>query len=984
MVYNFKNIEKKWQKRWLEDRVFKAADKSKKPKYYQLETFPYPSAEGLHVGHPKGHIAEDIHARYIRMRGKEVLYTIGWDAFGLPTENYAIKVGKAPREVAEANVKNFKRQVQMFGLSYDWDREINTSSPEYYKWTQWLFIQLFKKGLAYKSKAKVNWCPSCMTVLANEQVINNSKVKNQNVKLQGKIQNEENVISRGVCERCGAEVEQRDMNQWFLKITDYAERLLKGLSKLDWPEATKKRQEDWIGKSEGALIKFPLVKVFGQADGKHFMEIFTTRPDTLFGATFLVVSPELAQKWIEVGWQANEEVTEYIKKSLTKKELDRLENQKDKTGVFSGIYAINPGNKEEIPVWVADYVLGSYGTGAIMAVPAHDQRDFEFAKKFELPVKEVVVPDFGKLLPNEKYVEGVVVIGYDQENGELLGLRWKNKATWLVGGGKEKGESFEEAARRELAEETGYKSVLTFIPLGSVYSHYYNDKKNINRRSFSHNFLAIINRSKQGSTNLETHEDFVPKWYNIKTLREEIRKVGGGIEHWLAILDRAEEAISAYEQKKTFEPPSYSGEGVLVNSGKFDGVDSEKACWEITKFVKGKKQVQYKIRDWSVSRQRYWGVPIPMINCKKCGVVPVLEKDLPVLLPDLKDYRPKGMPPLESSDAFIDVACPKCKGSARREAETLDTFVDSSWYYLRYTDPHNDRMPFDKLRVNRWLPVDLYIIGAEHTVLHLLYSRFITKFLHDEGYLKFEEPFSKLRHVGLIQGADGQKMSKSRGNVVNPDDLIEKFGADTLRVYEMFMGPFEQGQPWDAQGVLGAERFLARVWGFYSDANIQIHTNYTNEKLEKLLHKTIKKVGEDIETLNFNTAISALMILLNEMEKQNQLPVKSYESFVKLLYPFAPHMCEEIWHEILGKNTYLHTEGWPEYDKKKIVDEVFILVIQVNGKVRDNIEVDANIKESQAKELALKSNKVSKFIGGNEVEKTIFVPGKLINLVIKK
>ena len=831
--YDFKKVEAKWQKRWLEDRVFKAEDKSKKPKYYQLETFPYPSAEGLHVGHPKGYIAEDIHARYMRMRGHEVLYTIGWDAFGLPTENYAIKVGKNPKEVAEANVKNFKRQVQMFGLSYDWDREINTSDPEYYKWTQWLFIQLFKKGLAYKSKAKVNWCPSCMTVLANEQVINNSKVKNQNVKLQGKIQNEENVISRGVCERCGAEVEQRDMNQWFLKITDYAERLLKSLSKLDWPEATKKRQGDWIGKNEGALIKFPLVKVPGQADGKHFVEVFTTRPDTLFGATFLVVSPELAQKWIEVGWQANEEVTEYIKKSLTKKELDRLENQKDKTGVFSGIYAINPGNKEEIPVWVADYVLGSYGTGAIMAVPAHDERDFEFAKKFKLPVRMVICPH-----------------------------------------------------------------------------------------------------------------------YPAKTC---------------PVLDEA-----------------YTGEGHMVDSGKFDGMDSERAKWEITKEVGGERKIQYKIRDWSVSRQRYWGVPIPMIHCEKCGIVPVPEDELPVELPELRDYRPKGVAPLASSEKFWKTKCPRCGGEARRETETLDTFVDSSWYYLRYTDPHNDRMPFDKLRVNRWLPVDLYIIGAEHTVLHLLYSRFITKFLHDEGYLKFEEPFSKLRHVGLIQGADGQKMSKSRGNVVNPDDLIEKFGADTLRVYEMFMGPFEQGQPWDAQGVLGAERFLARVWGFYSDANIQIHTNYTNEKLEKLLHKTIKKVGEDIETLNFNTAISALMILLNEMEKQNQLPVKSYESFVKLLYPFAPHMCEEIWHEILGKNTYLHTEGWPKYDKKKLIDEVFTLVIQVNGKVRDNIEVDANIKESQAKELALKSSKVSGFIGGSEVEKTIFVPGKLINLVIKK
>ncbi|MBI3588820.1 MAG: leucine--tRNA ligase [Candidatus Liptonbacteria bacterium] len=856
MKYDFKKIEKKWQERWLDEKVFRADDKSKKPKFYQLETFPYPSAEGLHVGHPKGYTAEDIHARFMRMRGYEVLYAMGWDAFGLPTENYAIKVGKNPKEVAKANIKNFKRQVQMFGFSYDWDREINTSDPEYYKWTQWLFIQLFKKGLAYRAKAKVNWCPKDMTVLANEQVVQQN--------------------GKNVCERCKSEVVQKEMEQWFLKITDYVERLIEDLGpgtatldataskkakveargSLDWPEATIKRQKDWIGKSEGALLKFEVrtdrsdrtlqaKRSSKQSDRTTptFIEVFTTRPDTLFGATYLVLSPE--HKLIgnnELGIRNYEEIQRYIEKAKRKTGLERMTEAKDKTGVeLEGVKAINPATKEEIPVWVADYVLGSYGTGAIMAVPAHDERDFDFATKHNLPIRMVVCPH-----------------------------------------------------------------------------------------------------------------------YPAPTC---------------PVLDEA-----------------YLGEGHMVDSGKFDGMESEKAKWEITKFVGGKRKVQYKIRDWSVSRQRYWGVPIPMIHCEKCGIVPVPERDLPVLLPDLEDYRPKGKPPLASSEKFIKTKCPKCGGEAEREPETLDTFVDSAWYYLRYTDPHNDKMPFDKLRASHWMPVDFYVIGAEHTVLHLLYSRFITKFLHDEGYLssgggsatggKFQEPFLKLRHVGLIIGADGQKMSKSRGNVVNPDELLEVVGADVVRVYEMFMGPFDQGQPWDTQGVLGAERFLQRVWKLYSDANIRMHANDTNNaNFGRLLHKTIKKVTEDIETLNFNTAISAMMILLNEMEKQDKLPVKSYELFVKLLAPFAPHMAEEIWHEILDHKTYLHEEKWPEYDPKLIKEEKFTLVIQINGRVRDSVEVEAGISQAEAEKLVLAREKVRAYLKGAKPKKVIYVPGRLISII---
>lgn len=799
--YNPVKIEKKWQKYWETKKIYRANDKSEKPKYYQLETFPYPSGAGLHVGHPKGYIAEDIHARYMRMNGSEVMYTMGWDAFGLPTENYAIKVGKSPQEVATANIKNFKRQVKMFGLSYDWDREINTSSPEYYKWTQWIFIQLFKAGLAYQKSAKVNWCPKDQTVLANEQVVD------------------------GKCERCGEATTQKEMKQWFFKITDYSEKLLNDLDGLDWPEATIKKQKDWIGKSEGAKLKFNLVKIPGQADGKHSVEVFTTRPDTLFGATFLVISPELAQKWIDVGWQAEQKVRAYVYKSLSKKELDRLAEAGEKTGEDTGIKAINPATKEEIPVWVADYVLGGYGTGAIMAVPAHDERDFKFAKKFNLPIKMVICLNYPE-----------------------------------------------------------------------------------------------------------------PK---------------------CPILSKA-----------------YEGYGRLVDSGKFDGMDSEKAKSEITKFVGGETKTQYKIRDWSVSRQRYWGVPIPIIYCDKCGIVPVPDKDLPVKLPALKDYRPKGVPPLASSKKFLEVKCPNCKSQARRDPETLDTFVDSSWYYLRYTDPKNKKEFTDKEKIKTWMPVKLYVIGAEHSVLHLLYARFITKFLYDRGYLDFPEPFLKLRHLGLILGTDGQKMSKSRGNVVNPDSIVSEYGADAVRMYEMFMGPFEDGQPWDTKGVIGVYRFLNRVSNYLYRYDNKIRPNPT---AGRFLNKAVKEVGDDIKNFHFNTCISNLMKLMNELES-HQVSKKEYEILLKLLAPFAPHLAEELWQRVLKNKKSMHLEKWPEYDEKLLAEEKIKLIIQVNGRVRDMLEVTKGLLENEAKKLAMTSENVKKHIVG-EVKKIVYVKDRIINIV---
>jgi len=832
--YDPKTIEEKWNKKWLADKVFKADDDSKKPKYYQLETFPYPSAAGLHMGHPKGYTAEDIHARYMRMRGKEVLYTMGWDAFGLPTENYAIKVGKNPKEVAVANTDNFRRQVQMFGFSYDWDRELDTSSPEYYKWTQWIFIQLFKKGLAYRKDGKVNWCPKDQTVLANEQVVD------------------------GKCERCGSEIEERAMEQWFLKITDYADRLLEDLKGLDWPSATIKRQEDWIGKSEGAELEFGLAGL----DKK--ITVFTTRPDTLFGTTYLVLAPEhsLIQE-LKTEVQNWSEVEKYIEETGHKTDRMRQETVKDKTGVeLKGVKAINPANKEEISIWIADYVLGSYGTGAIMAVPAHDERDFEFAEKKHLDVKHVIDP------------------------GEDYDL---------------------------------------------------------------HQYYSIFAHSAERS-----EEE------NFKFEYEVVRK----------------------GERRMF---SYGGNGKLINSGKFTDMDSNTAKTAITKFVGGKMKTQYKIRDWSVSRQRYWGAPIPMVHCGVCGIVPLPESELPLLLPELENYRPQGMPPLASSPSFINVKCPRCGGDAKRDAETLDTFVDSSWYFLRYPDPHNAQEIFDKKKTAHWMPVDLYVIGAEHTVLHLLYSRFITKFMHDEGYLSFVEPFTRLKHQGLVMAADGQKMSKSKGNVVNPDEILGEFGADATRLYLMFMGPFNDATPWDAKGILGIDRFLKRFWNYCTATSGGVAD--VRPSARGAFHRTIKKVGDDIESFKFNTAISALMILLNELEVSSPLTVDECGMLIKIIHPFAPHMAQELW-SLAGHQSYLDFEPWPAYDPALIAQEKITIVLQVNGKTKDTVSVDAIIDEEVAKAMALANPKIVAAIAaaggvaGQSPKRVIYVEKKLVNIVI--
>ena len=802
MKYDHTGMEAKWQKQWEEKGVFHASNDSDKPKYYTLIEFPYPSGQGLHVGHPRSYTALDIVARKRRLMGYNVLYPIGWDAFGLPTENFAIKNHVHPEVVTKKNIARFKQQLQSLGISFDWSREINTTDPSYYKWTQWIFLQLFKHGLAYKKEASVNWCTSCKCVLANEEVVN------------------------GVCERCGSEVVRKVKSQWMLKITEYAQRLIDDLDLVDYPDRVKAQQKNWIGRSTGAEVDFDTT--LGDK-----LTVYTTRPDTLFGATYMVISPEhpMIEKW--AGQIQNmDEVRAYQEAAAKKSDFERTEVAKDKTGVkLLGVQAINPVNDREIPIFISDYVLVSYGTGAIMAVPAHDTRDWEFAKKFGLPIIEVVK------------------------------------------GGNVQEEAFTDCAT-----------------------------------------------------------------------------------------------------------------GIMVNSGLLDGLSVEEAKVKITKWLtenhRGRAKVNFKLRDWVFSRQRYWGEPIPIVYCEKCGYVPLPESELPLTLPEVDSYEPteNGESPLANMTDWVNTTCPHCGGPAKRETDTMPQWAGSSWYFLRYTDPRNDQALASQQALEYWTPVDWYNGGMEHTTLHLLYSRFWHKFLYDIKVVPTPEPYAKRTSHGMILGENGEKMSKSRGNVVNPDDIVKEYGADTMRLFEMFIGDFEKAAPWSAAGIRGCRRFVERYWNLQ---DILVKDGGIRAPLETPFHKTIKKVGEDIENLKFNTAIAALMSLINDIYDSGSITPEELKVFTILLNPFAPHVTEEVWSlNKLGEEMVCQQQ-WPAYDEDKCKDETIEIVVQVNGKVRGKLSMPADVAKDAAVAAAKADEKICAAIGGKTILKEIYVPGKLVNLVVK-
>lgn len=829
-MYDHQNIEKKWQDKWAKDNLYRVSEDKNKPKYYILDMFPYPSGVGLHVGHPKGYIATDILARAKILQGFNVLHPMGFDAFGLPAENYAISKKIHPRIATEENVANYKRQLSMFGFSYDWDREINTTDPEYYKWTQWMFAKMFEKGLVYESNEPINWCPSCKTGLANED------------------------LEDGKCERCGTPIELKPLRQWVIRITDYAERLLTDLDKLPhWENSIKEMQRNWIGKSEGAEVDFAIT------DSELKIKVFTTRVDTIFGCTYVVLAPEnnlldeLKDKI--TNWQ---DVISYRESVKNKSTLERTDLNKDKSGVeLKGIKAVNPFNNEEVKIFAADYVLNNYGTGAVMAVPAHDDRDFEFAKKYNLEIKTSVLP-----------------------------------------------------GNNEIIEE------------GNI----------------------------------------------------------------------------------------FTDDGLLTDSGEFTGLHSEEARHRMSDWLRrteqGDLKVNYKIKDWVFSRQRYWGEPMPIVHCEACakkikdliasgvdpktqgfnegeimnpGAIIVPDKDLPVLLPEVSSYEPSGTgeSPLANVTDWVNTTCPKCGGEAKRETNTMPQWAGSSWYYLRYIDPKNNEAFVDKDKEKYWSPVDFYVGGAEHATRHLIYARFWHKFLFDLGLVNYEEPFIKLQHVGLIMGEDGRKMSKRWGNVVNPDDVITANGADAMRVYEMFMSPFNESCAWSSNGVVGARKFLERI------EKIQISEKADNKKILILLNKTIKKIGEDIELFKHNTAVSQMMIMVNAVyEESASLSLESYKKFLVILAPFAPHLSEELW-ERLGNGNSIFKESWPKYDETLLKDDTFTLAVQVNGKLRATIEAAADITEEAAKELAFSDSNVKKWLEDKEIVKVVYVKGKLLSIVIK-
>lgn len=956
--YESQEIEPKWQSVWEQTHLFAASDSPHNKKYI-IPMFPYPSGDGLHVGHPRPYTAADITAHYHRYRGEDVLHATGWDAFGLPAENAAIKKQVHPAENTAANIANFRRQLKRLGFSYDWNREVDTSSPDYYRWTQWIFLQLHKAGLAYRAGGWQWWCPNDKTVLANEQVVD------------------------GACERCGAAVTKKELTQWYFKVTRYADELLDNLEELDWPESIKALQRNWIGRSIGADL------TFNSPAGD--IVVYSTRPDTLFGATYLVLAPEHSLVSQLTTPEQQDFVAEYIAATKTQSEIERTSLDREKTGVFTGSYAENPVTGNRIPIWIADYVLASYGTGAIMAVPAHDDRDMQFAKKFDLPIKQVIMPETGTPVDGEEQRRSVVAIVEDSQ-GNVLSLRWKDGQHLFVGGGREGDEDPVDAARREVAEETGYTD-LEHLAIGGVAKNHYQTIAHNTARVTEAVFVHFrLRSSEQSSAKLEKHEQgmFTHQWLSPS----EAKKKVGDPMHTLAfawLIDGA----------------AYSGEGVLINSGDYDGMTSTEARDKMTADLelqaRATTATRFKLRDWLISRQRYWGAPIPIVHCDSCGEVPVPEKDLPVTLPSLDDYLPTGdgRSPLAKVTDWVNVACPQCGKPAQRETDTMDTFADSSWYFLRYPSPHVSDRAWDAAAVEQWAPVDVYVGGADHAVLHLIYARFWTMALCDLGHIGFREPFLALRHHGMIQAADGQKMSKSKGNVVNPDEIVEAYGADTLRVYEMFIGPYDQAANWSTQGIEGVYRFLKRVWAFGQDL---INTSSTGSSgdsvataagieatsLARVTQAAIRDVTRSIEQFRFNTAVSALMEALNELYRlrgsDSTVPASewraAFETYLVLLSPLAPHISEELW-SVLGNESSIFTGQWPEFTAELLEDDTVKIVVQVNGKVRATIEMsNDDVSEEAVSTAALSDPNVRAHIGEREPRSTVYIQGKLLNFVV--
>lgn len=965
--YNPKEIEPKWQKIWQDTKVYEADLDSSKPKYMAMSMFNYPSGAGLHIGHAMNYTISDIKARFKRQQGYESYHPVGWDAFGLPAENYAIKVGVSPQASMAKIIPNYHKQYKAMGWSNDWSKEIATHQPEYYKWTQWIFSQMYKYGLAYQDSRMQWWCTKCQTVLANEQIINGKCWRHDGI---------DDLI-----------IEKKEVKQWFFKITEYADELLEGIDDLDWTESVKLAQKNWIGRSSGAEVDFEL-------ENKNKITVFTTRPDTLFGATFLVLAPE--HELVE-SLTTNEKrgaVKSYINQALLKSEVERQEN-KNKTGVFTGSYAINPVSGEKIPIWIADYVLTGYGTGAIMAVPAHDERDNEFAKKYNLDITSVVAEDFGIKLENTVDVEGVVVVGYDPKTKKYMSLlNKKQNVSWLVSGGREDGETFMDTALRELQEEAGFAEIEDIIQLGEpVYSYFYNDIKQSNRRSFGYNYLVLIDSTNQSRQQLESHEDFEVEWQDYDQLYKNIEKVEGGVEHWLDALSKAKHVIDQGLSEYTV---GFTGEGIMINSGEYDGMSSSEAREKIVADLvnKGlaKTKVNYKMRDWSVSRQRYWGAPIPIINCKKCGAVLVTDEDLPVKLPELTDFKPSGdgRSALARAKDWLEVTCPSCGGKAERETDTLDTYICSSWYFLRYIDPHNDKKIFDSVRANKWMPVDFYN-GGDHATAHLLYARFVTRFFSKIGLLSNPEPFKQMLFNGKIMAEDGSAFSKSKGNGIDPLEIISQgYGADALRMFLMFAAPLEFDARWNSQGVPATHRFLSRLWNLtqeYHESKSATLDGDVARQILRVVHKMVKTMTVDIEENRYNTAIATAMGALNELYKlkvkhlsKNATWQQALDFMVASIAPFAPHVADELWQQ-LGHKTSVQKDSWPDWDNNFIEEDNATVVVQINGKLRGKLSVVRGSSEQKILSLIKQDNQIQSQITG-EIKKVIFISDKLINLVV--